>query len=61
VLVYYIGGGALSIADVRELSLLSAVGIGVGVICVGWSCLRCVDENSVEAVTSGCLRVLLSY
>ena len=35
VLVYYIGGGALIDADVRELSLLSAVGIGVGVIIAG--------------------------
>ena len=35
VLVYYIGGGALIDPDVRELSLLSAVGIGVGVIIVG--------------------------
>lgn len=35
VLVYYIGGGALIDPDVRELSLLSAVGLGVGVIIAG--------------------------
>jgi uncharacterized membrane protein len=35
VIVYYIGGGALIDADVRELSLLSAVGIGIGTIIVG--------------------------
>ncbi|HSE32706.1 MAG TPA: urate hydroxylase PuuD [Pyrinomonadaceae bacterium] len=35
VLVYYIGGGALIDPDVRDLSLLSAVGFGVGVIIVG--------------------------
>jgi uncharacterized membrane protein len=32
VLVYYIGGGALIDTDVRDLSLLSAIGIGIGVI-----------------------------
>ena len=32
VVVYYIGGGALIDRDVKDLSLLSAVGIGVGVI-----------------------------
>jgi uncharacterized membrane protein len=32
VVVYYIGGGALIDTDVKDLSLLSAVGIGVGVI-----------------------------
>ena len=35
VLVYYIGGGALIDTDVRDLSLLSAVGIGIGVIVLG--------------------------
>lgn len=35
VLVYYIGGGALIDRDVRDLSLLSAVGIGIGVIVSG--------------------------
>src|SRR5262245_1367271 len=35
VVVYYIGGGALIDTDVRDLSLLSAVGIGIGVIVVG--------------------------
>ena len=36
VVVYYLGGGALIIVDVRELSLGMAVGIGIGVIIVGW-------------------------
>lgn len=35
VLVYYIGGGALIDRDVRDLSVLSAVGIGIGVIVAG--------------------------
>lgn len=35
VLVYYIGGGALIDRDVRDLSVLSAVGIGIGVILAG--------------------------
>ena len=36
VVVYYLGGGALIDPDVRELSLGMAVGIGIGVIIVGW-------------------------
>ena len=36
VVVYYLGGGALIDADVRELSLGMAVGIGIGVIVAGW-------------------------
>jgi len=36
VVVYYLGGGALIDADVRELSLGAAVGIGIGVMVVGW-------------------------
>ena len=35
VLVYYIGGGALIDRDVRDLNLLTAVGIGIGVIVAG--------------------------
>jgi uncharacterized membrane protein len=35
ILVYYIGGGALIDPDVRELSHLTAVAIGIGVILVG--------------------------
>jgi uncharacterized membrane protein len=35
VLVYYIGGGALIDRDVRDLSVLIAVGIGIGVILAG--------------------------
>lgn len=34
--VYYIGGGALIDADVRDISVGAAVGIGIGVIVVGW-------------------------
>ncbi len=36
VVVYYLGGGALIDTDVRELSLGAAVGIGIGVLVVGW-------------------------
>ena len=36
VVIYYLGGGALVDADVREISVGAAVGIGVGVIIVGW-------------------------
>jgi uncharacterized membrane protein len=36
VIVYYIGGGALIDRDVADLGLGAAVGIGVGVIVVGW-------------------------
>jgi uncharacterized membrane protein len=36
VLVYYIGGGALIDTDVRDLSLGAAVGIGIGVLVIGW-------------------------
>jgi len=36
VVVYYLGGGALIDADVRNMSLGVAVGIGVAVIAVGW-------------------------
>jgi len=35
VLMYYIGGGALIDTAVRDLSVLSAVGIGIGVILAG--------------------------
>jgi uncharacterized membrane protein len=36
VVVYYLGGGALIDTDVRDMSVGMAVGIGVGVIIVGW-------------------------
>ena len=36
IVLYYLGGGALIDPDVRELSLGMAVGIGVGVIIIGW-------------------------
>jgi uncharacterized membrane protein len=36
VLVYYIGGGALIDPDVREMSVGAAVGIGIGLLIVGW-------------------------
>jgi uncharacterized membrane protein len=36
VIVYYIGGGALIDRDVADLSLGAAVGIGVGVLVIGW-------------------------
>jgi uncharacterized membrane protein len=36
VVVYYIGGGALIDRDVRDLSLTSAVLIGLGVLIAGW-------------------------
>jgi len=36
VLVYYIGGGALVDRDVSDISVGAAIGIGIGVIIVGW-------------------------
>jgi len=36
VIVYYIGGGVLIDRDVADISLKSAIGIGVGVLIVGW-------------------------
>ena len=36
VLVYYIGGGALVDADVSDISVSAAIGIGIGVLIVGW-------------------------
>jgi uncharacterized membrane protein len=36
IVVYYLGGGALVDADVREISVGTAVGIGIGVLIVGW-------------------------
>jgi uncharacterized membrane protein len=36
VLVYYIGGGALVDPDVRDLSVSTAVALGIGVLIVGW-------------------------
>jgi len=36
VLVYYIGGGALVDTDVFDLSVGAAIGIGIGVLVVGW-------------------------
>jgi len=36
VLVYYVGGGALVDPDVRDISVTTAVLIGLGVLVVGW-------------------------
>jgi uncharacterized membrane protein len=36
VLVYYIGGGALVDTDVRDISVNAAIGIGIGVLIMGW-------------------------
>ena len=36
VIVYYLGGGALVDRDVSEVSIGAAVGIGLGVLIVGW-------------------------
>jgi len=36
ILVYYIGGGALVDRDVSDLSVPAAIGIGIGVLIVGW-------------------------
>src|SRR5947209_1855438 len=36
VVVYYLGGGALIDPDVSEIALGTAVGIGLGVLVVGW-------------------------
>ena len=36
VLVYYIGGGALVDPDVCDISVTAAIGLGIGVLIVGW-------------------------
>ena len=36
VLVYYVGGGALVDTDVRDISVGAAIGVGIGVLIVGW-------------------------
>jgi uncharacterized membrane protein len=36
IIVYYLGGGALIDRDVMDLTLLQAVGIGVGALVFGW-------------------------
>ena len=36
VLVYYIGGGALVDTDVSDISAGAAIGVGIGVLVVGW-------------------------
>ena len=36
VVVYYIGGGAMIDPDVAQLSVMQAVGIGVGLLILGW-------------------------
>ena len=36
ILVYYIGGGAMIDRDIADLSLAQAIGIGVGVLVIGW-------------------------
>jgi uncharacterized membrane protein len=36
ILVYYIGGGALVDRDVSDISVGAAIGIGIGVIILGW-------------------------
>jgi uncharacterized membrane protein len=36
ILVYYIGGGALVDRDVSDISVGAAIGIGIGVISLGW-------------------------
>ena len=36
VLVYYIGGGALVDTDVCDISVGAAIGLGIGVLIVGW-------------------------
>ena len=36
VLMYYIGGGALLDPDVSNLSVPAAIGVGIGVLIVGW-------------------------
>ena len=36
VLVYYVGGGALVDPDVCDISVAAAIGLGIGVLVVGW-------------------------
>lgn len=67
IVIYYLGGGALIDSDVRELSLPSAVGIGIGVMVLGWllydtMMLSPLGRNEVAfAVISYLLIVGLAY
>ncbi len=36
IIVYYLGGGALIDSDVYDISLAKAVGLGIGVLILGW-------------------------
>ena len=36
IVVYYIGGGALIDRDIADISVLTAVGIGIGTLIIGW-------------------------
>ena len=65
--VYYIGGGALIDADVRDISVGAAAAIGIGVLVVGWIVydllmLSPLGRNEVAfAVVAYLLIVLLSF
>jgi uncharacterized membrane protein len=67
IVVYYLGGGALVDPDVREISVGAAVGIGIGVIILGWIVydllvLSPLGRNEVVfAVVAYALIVLLTY
>jgi uncharacterized membrane protein len=67
IVLYYLGGGALVDPDVREISVGAAVGIGIGVIILGWIVydllvLSLLGHNEVVfAVVAYALIVVLTY
>ena len=67
IVLYYLGGGALVDPDVREISVGAAVGIGIGVIILGWIVydllvLSPLGRNEVVfAVVAYVLIVVLTY
>ena len=67
IVVYYLGGGALVDPDVREISVGAAVGIGIGVIILGWIVydllvLSPLGRNEVVfAIVAYALIVVLTY
>ena len=67
VVVYYIGGGAMIDRDVADISVAQAVGIGAGVLIVGWLAYELImmsplgKNEKVFAVIAYVLIVAIAY
>lgn len=67
IIVYYLGGGALIDADVYDISLAKAVGLGIGVLILGWIIYDLImisalgKNEKVVAVIFYALLVITSY